>query len=145
MDSTQRENRARRFLFCERERQPDDPLVWLMDLNVVSLVRALNALDGVETLTSCGGHENPGPTQYQLGSWYVKFRVRGDEAGQRSLARLAWLINNEAIKRGRDVLLFPYARSPRARELTFVLEGHNGEAPDGLARWIARAGRRAAR
>lgn len=131
----------RRRVYRERYRRADDQLVWLLDLNIVPLVRTLNGLAGVETVTSCGGHANPGPTQYRLGSWYVKFRVGRDPEGQRSLTLLAWLINNRAVKGGRDLLLFPYAVR-RGAELTFVLEGHNGEDPDALARQIARARRR---
>ncbi len=113
-----------------------------MDLNIVPLVRVLNAFDGIDTVSSCGGHENPGPAQYEAGSWYVKFRVEWNEAGRSALEFLSWSINNEALKAGRDVILYPYAQPPdyaRPGEgLSFVLEGHNEEDPIAFAAWLER-------
>jgi len=45
-----------------------------LDKNIVKLVRALNAFEGIETIGSCGGHaKQTSPSQWPEGSWYVKF------------------------------------------------------------------------
>jgi hypothetical protein len=134
-----------RSVYRVRRRERRHQLIWLIDLHILPLVRALNELEGIRTISSCGGHENPGPSQYEAGSWYVKFEIAWDEAGRSTLEWLAWLINNEGLKMGRDIILYPYAPPPgaarRGQGLSFVLEGHHGEDAAGVAAWITEGAR----
>lgn len=53
---------------------------------IAPLVRALNALPGIRTIGSCGGHDNPDiPWQKPLGEWYVTFWVDHTPDGWRAL------------------------------------------------------------
>jgi hypothetical protein len=110
-----------------------------LDANVVPLVRALNAFDGIDTVGSCGGHADPAPGQYPAGAWYVKFDVAPRRAGRFALEFLAWLINNDYRRGGHVVILYPTAPPPYlntpGRVLSYVLEGRD-EDPAALARWI---------
>lgn len=56
---------------------------------ILPLVRALNALPGIATIGSCGGHENPELGQEPLGSWFVTFAVEFDTGGILSLEAIA--------------------------------------------------------
>ena len=48
-----------------------------IDANILPLVNALNAFDGVTTIGSCGGHANPDPQkgQWAAGEWFVNFEL----------------------------------------------------------------------
>lgn len=46
-----------------------------IDSNIRSLVSTLNMLDGIRTMGSCGGHENPNRIQHKKGTWFVSFWV----------------------------------------------------------------------
>ncbi len=60
-----------------------------LDANIAELVRALNAFSGIETIGSCGGHENPTEIQRSLGEWFVTFKVLHTQGGWRSLEYIA--------------------------------------------------------
>lgn len=49
-----------------------------IDRNIRGLVRLLNSLQGVRTMGSCGGHNNPTSIQHPEGSWFVSFWVYKD-------------------------------------------------------------------
>ena len=51
------------------------PTVGALDKNIVPLVDALNDLPGMETLASCGGHEQPDELQCPVNEWFVSFQV----------------------------------------------------------------------
>jgi hypothetical protein len=113
-----------------------------LDPNIVSLVQALNGYPAVITLGSCGGHENPtNPSQWDAGTWYVKFDIMPDRAGWYVLEFLAWAINEECrMLGGEDVVLLPvsapsYLNTP-GQCLHFVIEGRSGEDPDELAKFL---------
>ena len=60
------------------------------DESIRALVNCLAGLPGIETIGSCGGHDNPQPGQHAAGSWFVSFYAVG-MAGQ------FWLSKVEAI------------------------------------------------
>jgi hypothetical protein len=111
-----------------------------LDPNIVALVEALNAFKGVETIGSCGGHQDPGPGQEPAGEWIVIFRLAPDEHGWRALEFLAWLVNNNARRRGSKLCLEPFAAPPYlntpGESLVFHLTGRGGEDPEGFARML---------
>lgn len=47
-----------------------------IDSNIVGLTKALNAFDGIYTISSCGGHKNNKHYQLPAGSWEVTFKLR---------------------------------------------------------------------
>lgn len=123
-----------------------------LDANMVSLVKALNAFDGIQTIGSCGGHANPGLGQWEEGSFYLKFDLTWDDDGRFALEFVAWLINNHLhLASQRDfpghVVLMPTAPPPYLNGpgdyLSFVIEGTQGADPQELARLITRAKRKA--
>ncbi len=111
-----------------------------IDPHIVSLCAALNAFPGIETIGSCGGHADPKPGGWEEGTWYVKFRVRWDDAGRFALEFLAWLINNDYRRAGHHVTMYPTAPPPYLNDpgnvLAFALEGYDGVDAERLARWI---------
>lgn len=121
-----------------------------LDANMVSLVSALNAFDGITTIGSCGGHPNPGPGQWDEGSFYLKFDLTWDDDGRFAIEFLAWLINNHLqLPSDEDfpgyVVLMPTAPPPYLNGpgacLSFVIEGSRGADPQELARMIRQAKR----
>ncbi len=109
-----------------------------LDKNIVQLVRALNAFEGITTMGSCGGHARPkNESQWPKGSWYIKFSVERNENGWFALEFLAWMINNSMRREGQQVYLYPIAAPPYlnvpGEELHYVVEG-NQEDPDEVAR-----------
>jgi hypothetical protein len=114
-----------------------------LDANVVELCRALNSFKGVHTIGSCGGHENPGPSQWPAGQWYVLLTFQRDEHGHFALEFLAWLINHDA-RSVHTVILYPDAAPPYLNRpgqmLRYALEGED-YPPEELAELIQRAKR----
>src|SRR5215469_17151874 len=73
----------RNEVMAEGEMQIDERVKFLVDV--------LNSLPGIETFSSCGGHENPDTTsQCPADEFYVRFTVRESREGMRSLRRLGW-------------------------------------------------------
>ncbi len=112
-----------------------------LDANIVSLVRALNRYPGVITIGSCGGHEAiTNPSQWVAGTWYVKFDISSDKLGWYVLEHLAWVINEDYRRAGKNVILFPTSAPPYLNTpgqcIHFVIEGYNGENPDELAAFL---------
>lgn len=111
-----------------------------IDPNIRRLCAALNRFEGIETIGSCGGHENPQECQAPAGSWWVTFGVAHTEDGWRALEFLAWLINNDYARAGRHVICYPEAAPPYLNHpghmLRFALEGQDNEDPNALAAWI---------
>jgi hypothetical protein len=118
-----------------------------LDPNIVALVKALNAFKGVRTVSSCGGHSDPGPGQSPSGEWSVIFKVAKDEHGWRALEYLAFLVNVEARRSGSKVSLEPFAAPPYLNIpgecLFFHLAGWDGEDPEEFARMLDEARRQA--
>ena len=110
-----------------------------LDSNIVSLVEALNAFDGITTIGSCGGHPNPKPGQWDEGTWYIKFEVAHSEEGWFALEFVAWFVM-DYIRAGHHIELYPKAPPPwwntPGRCLSFALEGEFGEDPNAVARWL---------
>jgi hypothetical protein len=47
-----------------------------IDGNLLNLLDVLNALPGIETVASCGGHRNPENWQLPAGKFFVEFGVK---------------------------------------------------------------------
>ncbi len=113
-----------------------------LDANMVSLVNALNNYPAVVTIGSCGGHEHPtNLSQWEAGSWYVKFDVMPDRTGWYVLEHLAWAVNEDSrLLGGENVILLPVSAPPYLNTpgqcLHFVIEGHDGADPDELAKFL---------
>jgi hypothetical protein len=112
-----------------------------LDANIVSLVQALNRYPGVMTVGSCGGHETiTNPSQWQAGTWYVKFTLPSGRFGWYLLEHLAWVVNEDYRGSGRNVMLLPTSAPPYLNTvgqcLHFVIEGYGGENPDELAEFL---------
>lgn len=65
-----------------------------IDKNLIPLLDVLNALDGIRTVMSCGGHENPEGGQMPAGKWYIEMDVRERNGvptlgGYQSIRRIA--------------------------------------------------------
>jgi hypothetical protein len=114
-----------------------------LDPNIRRLVAALNGFDGIQTIDSCGGHQNPAPGQWPAGHWCISLKVAHTEEGWRGLEFLAWAVNDDYARSGHDVQLIalsapPYLNVP-GDTLLFFLEGSNGEDADALADWLLEA------
>ncbi|MDQ2997458.1 MAG: hypothetical protein M3R61_10430, partial [Chloroflexota bacterium] len=84
-----------------------------IDTNMRTLIETLNQLDGIATVSCCGGHEHPARCQRPLGAWFVTFEVypydkRGwdalsiiryatDQTNDRVSLRYAGLINGFSL------------------------------------------------
>jgi hypothetical protein len=79
-------------------------------------------LSGVRTFGSCGGHANPGPSQWREGTFYVKFDLNLNKPGRKTLAYLAFFFNDycHLPPKSLDVRLLPYAQEGT---LCWVIEG----------------------
>jgi hypothetical protein len=111
-----------------------------IDVNVRALVRVLNGFDGITTISSCGGHENPtSPVQWDAGTWQVSFEIDRSEDGWFALEFLAWLINHNVGRGIWKVLLVPDAVPPYLNYpghcLFFRLQG-DGTDPEQFATYI---------
>lgn len=125
-----------------------------LDPPVSGLVRALNELPGLRTISSCGGHENPETEASRpADSWYVDLVLDTDDwdadvwtptaEAWVSLEFLAWLVY-DAQKARRNLWLEPYARPPYlnqpGRGLVFQLAGGRnepgGQEPTELASYL---------
>lgn len=112
-----------------------------LDANIVNLVRALNRYPGVMTVGSCGGHEIiTNPSQWQAGTWYVKFTLPSGKFGWYLLEHLAWVVNEDYRGSGKNVMLLPTSAPPYLNTvgqcLHFIIEGYSGENPDELAEFL---------
>lgn len=107
-----------------------------LDPNIRTLVKALNAFDGIRTIGSCGGHENPSQAQWDKGTFYVKFDVDWTTDGRFALEFLAWFFNDYCHKADLSgfVRLIPVAAAPFINTpgecLYFVIEGFNEADPE---------------
>jgi hypothetical protein len=113
-----------------------------LDPAIVPLVRALNRFPAVHTIGSCGGHDEPGPSQAGPGEWWVTFVLDRTQAGWVSLEFLAWAINRAFVG---PVIFTPDSFPPwlnwPGRELRFVLELSTPSedervTPAGVAAWL---------
>jgi hypothetical protein len=108
-----------------------------IDANMVSLVRALNALPGIETIGSCGGHENPSEIQRPPGEWFVTFRVHHTRGGWRSLERIAGATTLDPWRTD----LKAHTSQPgtaTGRALFFALNGWDYADPERIAAYLTR-------
>jgi hypothetical protein len=109
-----------------------------IDKNILPLVKALNEFEGVHTVGSCGGHENPSHGQWPAGTFYVKFDLDHTEHGWRALEFLAWFVNEVMAntEKGTATLMPvsppPYLNTP-GDCLSFVIEGYRELDPIKMA------------
>ncbi len=116
-----------------------------MDQNIVGLVNALNAFDGIYTVSSCGGHQNNTPYQLPLGKWEVMFMLEAARVNSPSVQ--AWLTLEllafgfskcfDAGDGKVQITVFspdPFLNGP-GDSITFTLEGNDVD-PDALADWL---------
>lgn len=110
-----------------------------MDQNIVSLAKALNSFQGIQTIGSCGGHSNPAPYQQGKGSWVVLFAVSHNEHGWLALEFLVWMIEGTYYRQPNIRLsansAAPYMNKP-GDCLYFTIAGSDGASPDKLAQRI---------
>jgi hypothetical protein len=106
----------------------------------------VNDLPGIFTITSCGGHENPGPCGGSADEWWVTFQL--EQADDLAPTREAWLslewigwVFHDMRRAGRRLMLTcasppPMLNTP-GRALAFSLTGNRdtdgGLEPDYLA------------
>jgi hypothetical protein len=112
-----------------------------LDPNIVKLVRVLNLYPGLTTVGSCGGHEViTNPSQWEAGTWYVKFDLPIEASSWYVLEHLAWAINNDYRRSGGNLVLLPTSAPPYlnlpGQCLSFVIEGRDYENPDTLADFL---------
>lgn len=118
------------------KRKRKNPSLANLDPNIRTLVKALNAFEGIQTIGSCGGHENPSPAQWDKGTFYVKFDVDWTTEGRFALEFLAWFFNDYCHKSDitGHVQLVPVAAAPFINTpgecLSFAVEGFNAADPE---------------
>lgn len=109
-----------------------------IDANIVRLVRGLNALPGVDTFSSCGGHENPTQGQEGQGEFQVNFHLTQNRRGWKSLKLIQWAIQQTEADLDEKIRLQVWVdpgedeNDPRAGILCFELRGKDTD-PDELA------------
>jgi len=109
-----------------------------IDPRVARLVAALNAIPGVRTYASCGGHAVPGGGQVARDKFYVSFDLARNHQGWRALGLIALSIDKmEASEKG-NVWIKPWITSDEDEPdaLSFSLEGRRGTDPDEVAHWL---------
>jgi len=117
-----------------------------MDANIVALAKAINAIDGLYTVSSCGGHKNNKEYQLPADRWEVTFRL--EPARQNSPSVRAWLALEFLVytfckcyysDKG-DVRITTFSPSPYLNgpgsSISFTMEG-KGVNPDDVAKWLA--------
>lgn len=116
-----------------------------MDSNIVSLAKAINAIPGIYSVSSCGGHHDNTPHQLPWGRWEVMFQL--DLTDEDSPTSEAWLSLealaysiSKCFRRG-DGELSIGAWSPApdlngfGESITFTLKGKDVD-PDVLAKFL---------
>ena len=93
------------------------------------------------TVGSCGRHEViTNPSQWQAGTWYVKFTLPSDKFDWYLLEHMAWCVNKDYRGSGRNAILLSTSAPPYlntvGQYLHFVIEGYGGENPDELAKFL---------
>jgi hypothetical protein len=82
-----------------------------IDSNIRNLVRALNEVAGLRTLSSCGGHPSPDTSQQPAGTFEVNLCVHRSSAGFRALEILTYAMREvEALSAESPC---PHGRKPR--------------------------------
>jgi hypothetical protein len=126
-----------------------------VDEPVRELVRVLNELEGIETLGSCGGHEDgkPGEMRAAADEWWVTMTLEPADLESEVWApsEQAWLdveflvywVGRLEVEKGFEVGILPYAPPPQLNEpgrmLRFEFRGYRAEgkgSPDDVAAWI---------
>jgi len=116
-----------------------------MDSNIVSLVKALNAFDGIYTISSCGGHRNNKSYQLPRGRWDIFFRLKPARVNSPSVQ--AWLTLellayafSKCFDTGKGNISLtvsspsPFLNGP-GECISFILKGKDVD-PDVLANWL---------
>jgi hypothetical protein len=114
-----------------------------LDPSIVSLVRAINALPGIWTIGSCGGHEEGGSLPSDLYEVMFQFEIDGDrrptaEAWQ-AFEYLAWFADECGdlslrvwADMGQAIVPWRRTRPEPGRTVMFELSGfrEGGDEPD---------------
>jgi hypothetical protein len=104
-----------------------------IDPGIRALVRALNAFPGIETIGSCGGHDNPRGDQAGPGLWWVLLTIDRTPDSWLSLEFLAWAVTRALGSDGGVTLEAdaapPYLNDP-GKLLRFVLQRHHVDRTD---------------
>lgn len=112
-----------------------------IDRNVRSLVRILNLYPYVETIGSCGGHEEiTNASQAPAGDFWVKFEIKNLPNARFAIEFLAWAINSDYRRAGHDVVFMPTSAPPYLNTpgecLYWVIEGYQSD-PEELAAFLS--------
>ncbi len=104
-----------------------------IDERVRTLVDTLNALPGIDTFSSCGGHRNPNPGQQRYPrfsvDFWLKFNRRSEKAFSELVNAVSWNMVIYDVK-----ILVGDVGGEGTPCLCFVLTGRGD--PDKLARHI---------
>ena len=108
-----------------------------LDPNIRNLVRSINAYQGVVTIGSCGGHDNPQGVQRPAGEWFVTFKIAHTRGGWRSLELISGAVTLDPWRTSLKVCT---ARpgSATGRAMFFSFEGWNRADPERAAAWLNR-------
>ena len=109
-----------------------------VDLRVARLVAALDAIPGVHTYASCGGHLLPVGGHVARDKFSVSFDLLRNHKGWRALGLIALSIDKTAAGEKGDVWVKPWINSDEDEPdaLSFSLQGRRGADPDELAHWL---------
>ena len=112
-----------------------------IDANVRNLVRILNLYPYVETLGSCGGHEEiTNASQCPAGDFWVTLNFKPHPSARFAIEFLAWAINSDYRRADHDVVFMPkspppYLNTPGECQY-WVIEGY-GEDANELSRFLS--------
>lgn len=109
-----------------------------IDPRLARLVAALNAIPGVRTYASCGGHAVPGAGQVARDKFYVSFDLTRNHHGWRALGLIALSMDKTAAGEKGNLYVKPWITSDEDEPdaLSFSLEGRRGADPDEVAYWL---------
>jgi hypothetical protein len=110
----------------------------IIDPRLARPAAALNAIPGVRTYASCGGHAVPGAGQVARDKFYVSFDLTRNRQGWRALGLVALSIDKTAAGEKGNVYIKPWISSDEDEPdaLSFSLEGRRGADPDEVAYWL---------
>lgn len=118
-----------------------------MDSNIVGLAKAINAIPGLYTVGSCGGHRNNTPNQLPWGQWEVILQLELSEDNSplveawHNLEALAYAISKCFDSGTGDVYIKVWSAAPDlngyGESISFTMKGKD-VSPDELMNFLIR-------